>query len=739
MATLGKYELLNPLASGGMAELFLARQAGVRGFERQVVIKRLHPRFATDEAVVRMFIDEASIAARLSHANIVQIYDLGEDQGSYFIAMEYVNGRSLSEIQEKEIALGRPLPYTVVAHVISRVCRGLYHAHTLNDEQGRPLAIVHRDVSPQNVLVSFDGEVKLADFGIAKAASRAAETQAGVLKGKVAYMSPEQVESKPVDARSDVFAVGILLYELTCRRRLFRRNSDFATMRAVVKDPIPPPSAVAEDVPDELEAVILRALARDPDQRYQDAQQMQLELEQAIRAVGQPVTAEDLSGLMEVLFRDELQRIQAGEAIIPASADEETMAEVISRPRPPSTETRPATPARAFIEAPTVVAPTNPQPSLAVPPQATAPDVAAEDRPTAPAGPRLQPEAAFLAALNATTDPGVEPDGGATQIRRPDFDDIIEDQDLLQEVDEDEDETAPGPPAQPVSPRVPGPAPAPPAAARPVPARAATASEPAAPAPTPAARPTASIRPMPTVAAVPAPPPKPRVPRVIVVAVVALMLGSALAALGVYLWKGGVLGPRREGVVQVSSTPPGAMVYLDGEKRFGVTPIPLYGVALEKPHLLVLVLDGHEPWRKRFTLTREQTEVRYAAQLKRSRPGGAPAALEVEVNEPGAEVYLDGVKQGTAPLTLEKVQSGVDHTLVVKKEGFDEATMTVQAPRPGERRKVQVTLVPSQAKLIKGVEKPRGGGLAPGPVVLPPRATVPPLQDHNLGERLPGK
>lgn len=286
MIKLGRYELVKRLARGGMAELLLARQAGPEGFEKLLVIKRLLPSLADQEDIVRMFLNEARIAARLTHPNIVQIFDLGKTGSEYFIAMEYVNGRDLRAIQKSADKQEQPLPYELSSYVLTCVCRGLHHAHTLRDTSGSLLGLVHRDVSPHNVLLSFSGDVKLADFGIAKATALAAETQAGVLKGKFAYMSPEQIRGEELDARSDVFSAGILLHELVCWQRLFRRESDFATIRAVESEAVPPPSAIRDDVPDVLENVIMRALDRDRDLRYATAQEMQMDLETVISDLG---------------------------------------------------------------------------------------------------------------------------------------------------------------------------------------------------------------------------------------------------------------------------------------------------------------------------------------------------------------------------------------------------------------------------------------------------------------------
>ncbi len=250
--TFGKYELVRPLAQGGMAELFIARQSGPAGFEKQVVIKRVLPHLAANKDFVEMFLDEARLAARLSHPNIVQVFDFGEADGRYFLAMEYLVGEDLAAVQ---CALGhqrRGMPGPIAALVLSSACEALHYAHTFADETGAPLKIVHRDVSPTNVFVTYQGQVKVLDFGIAKAEGKLVHTQSGVLKGKFLYMSPEHITGEALDARSDVFALGAVLHELLTGRPVFERATSLASLRAITDEPIPAPSEVVHDVAPEL-------------------------------------------------------------------------------------------------------------------------------------------------------------------------------------------------------------------------------------------------------------------------------------------------------------------------------------------------------------------------------------------------------------------------------------------------------------------------------------------------------
>src|SRR5262245_26827807 len=236
-----------------MAEVFRAKATGVEGFEKLVAIKRILPNIAEDDEFITMFIDEAKIAVQLTHANIAQIYDLGKIDDSYFIALEFVWGKDLRTIFERARKRGEILPIALSCYVISRICEGLDYAHRKRDAQGDDLQIVHRDVSPQNLLVSYEGEVKIIDFGIAKAANKASKTQAGILKGKFGYMSPEQVRGLPLDRRSDIFSVGIVLYELLTGERLFLGESDFSTLEKVRNVEIMPPTLHNPKIPEELE------------------------------------------------------------------------------------------------------------------------------------------------------------------------------------------------------------------------------------------------------------------------------------------------------------------------------------------------------------------------------------------------------------------------------------------------------------------------------------------------------
>ena len=275
---LGRYQIIGRLATGGMAEVYLALSGDLPGFRTLVVVKRILPHLASNAQFIRMFLDEARLAALLDHPNIVRIIEVGHDGEDYFLVMELVQGKPLSAVLRKAAREHRPPSAALTSYLISQAAHGLAYAHTLTDGDNRPLGVVHRDVSPQNVLISFEGAVKMIDFGVARAFGRVAHTSPGGLKGKIDYMSPEQASAEEVDHRADVFALGVVLWEALTGRRLFRRETELATMRAIVDDPIPRPSEMAEIAP-ELDAIVMRALRKRKDARFATANEMAVALE----------------------------------------------------------------------------------------------------------------------------------------------------------------------------------------------------------------------------------------------------------------------------------------------------------------------------------------------------------------------------------------------------------------------------------------------------------------------------
>jgi eukaryotic-like serine/threonine-protein kinase len=307
----GRYLLLDRINIGGMAEVWRAKAFGAGGFERLVAIKRILPNIAEDDEFIAMFQDEAKISVQLTHANICQIYELNRIGQSLYIAMEYVPGKDLRSIFDRARKKGEPPPVPLVCYVIGKLCEGLDYAHRKKDSYGRELNIVHRDVSPQNVLISFEGEVKVIDFGIAKAAGKVTKTQAGILKGKFGYMSPEQIRGLPLDRRSDVFAIGVCLYELLTGERLFVGDSDFAVLEKVRKAEVLPPSTYNRRISEALEKIALRALSKDVGARYQYASELGDDLQRFLITSDNIFSRKDLMQYMKSTFAEEVDREKA--------------------------------------------------------------------------------------------------------------------------------------------------------------------------------------------------------------------------------------------------------------------------------------------------------------------------------------------------------------------------------------------------------------------------------------------
>ncbi|MBN2496314.1 MAG: serine/threonine protein kinase [Deltaproteobacteria bacterium] len=308
-----------------MAEIFVARHQGVQGFSRKIVIKRIRPHLSKEESFVRMFLNEAKLAAQLNHSNIGQIYDLGRIGASYFIAMEYVRGRDMRVLVRKADKSGIPFPLEYSLKVASEALEGLYYAHRKTDDNGQPLHIVHRDVTPENIMVSFDGEVKLLDFGIAKAENLRSETRAGEIKGKLGYMSPEQVMGKSLDHRSDIFSLGVVLYEWVAGQRLFGDGEDVDVLRNVVEGKIYPPSYFVEDLPEPVETLVMRALDRNREQRYQSAWDMQYDINRFMGSLPFIPSNIHLSNFVRQVFAEEIktEERQLAEAEQAAGLDED--------------------------------------------------------------------------------------------------------------------------------------------------------------------------------------------------------------------------------------------------------------------------------------------------------------------------------------------------------------------------------------------------------------------------------
>ncbi|TMA14071.1 MAG: serine/threonine protein kinase [Deltaproteobacteria bacterium] len=294
-APIGKYKLVRLIASGGMAEVYLARQAGAAGFEKLVCLKRILPHLARDRQFVGMFLNEARLAARLDHPNIVSIFDLGEANGNYFIAMEFIDGPSLRAVAKRAHERGERLPIAEVVKIVSMAAGGLHYAHDLAGPDGKPLGLVHRDISPDNILVHRNGMAKVVDFGIAKAANSSGMTRTGTLKGKVAYMPPEQLRGDALDRRADVFALGVVLYEMLGGKRPWEGDSEVSLIGRIMTEDPQPLSVLRPEAPAGLVAVLERALARDRDARYASCHDLQADLDALLVSLGQAITPARIS------------------------------------------------------------------------------------------------------------------------------------------------------------------------------------------------------------------------------------------------------------------------------------------------------------------------------------------------------------------------------------------------------------------------------------------------------------
>jgi serine/threonine protein kinase len=298
---LGRYVVLKHLASGGMADVLLGRTEGIEGFERHVVLKRIKPEHAKDARFIRMFLDEARVAANLHHQHIVQVHDIGETGGEYFIAMEYLHGEDVRTILSTASKMRQHVPLGCAMAMVSAAAAGLHYAHERRGPDKRPLGIVHRDISPSNILVGYDGSIKVVDFGIAKASARP-ETRSSSLKGKISYMSPEQCKGAEVDRRSDVYSLGVVLYELATTTRLFKGESDYLVMDQIVNGRVTLPQVRRPELPNELSAIIMRAIAPDPERRYFTADELRVALDQFAAKASLTTSTSAIATYMRKMF-----------------------------------------------------------------------------------------------------------------------------------------------------------------------------------------------------------------------------------------------------------------------------------------------------------------------------------------------------------------------------------------------------------------------------------------------------
>jgi eukaryotic-like serine/threonine-protein kinase len=308
--SLGKYRLIAELGHGGMARVYLAIARGPVGFNKLLVIKQIDSKLAAEPEFLTMFLDEARLAARLSHANVVQTNEVGQEDDRYFIAMEYLEGQPLNRVISR-IPRPEKLTRAMQIKIISEVLGGLHYAHELKDYDGTELQVVHRDISPHNVFVTYDGAVKVVDFGIAKAMSSTSETRTGVLKGKIAYMSPEQARGDRVDCRADLYSVGVMLWEVAASRRLWKGMSDVAILHKLISGDIPTPRSLDPSVPERLEQIVLKAMAQNRDDRYANALDLQADLDQYLEEQGEKVNLREIGKLVATTFEADRAKVRA--------------------------------------------------------------------------------------------------------------------------------------------------------------------------------------------------------------------------------------------------------------------------------------------------------------------------------------------------------------------------------------------------------------------------------------------
>src|SRR5580704_11324962 len=308
---LDRFELIAELASGGMGTVYLARLGGAGGFQRLYAIKVLHEHLAKHGEFIEMFLDEARLAASIHHPNVVSIVEIGASDAGHYLVMDYVEGDTAAQLFLGAAQDKRRIPVRVILRIVLDVLAGLHAAHERQDDEGHPLEIVHRDVSPHNILVGVDGASRITDFGIARAATRLAITRSGQLKGKLAYMAPEQARSETVDRRADVFAMGICLWEMLTGERLFKAEGEGETLNRVLYEPIPTPRGVDPDIAPELDDVCMKALTRDPDARYATAAEVADALERAARALDLLGSHREVAACVNDILGDDIKERRA--------------------------------------------------------------------------------------------------------------------------------------------------------------------------------------------------------------------------------------------------------------------------------------------------------------------------------------------------------------------------------------------------------------------------------------------
>ncbi len=385
---LGRYRVVDEIGIGGMASVHLARMDGPGGFQKWVAIKRIHPHLVEDQTFIHMFLDEARIAARISHSNVATVFDLGEHEDTYWIAMEYLHGEPLREVMRRTEELAAPMPPEIGCRVIADAAEGLHAAHELLGKNGEKLGLVHRDVTPHNLFVTYDGVTKVVDFGIAKFSSRMSSTRAGTLKGKLAYMSPEQVHGEGIDRRTDIFALGVVLWELTTGQRLFRMESDLDTLAKVQECNVPRPSSIVRGYPIDLEKIVMKALSKNRGERFKTAREFSRALQSLLMRRGLFVASDEVAAYMKQIFDDRIKKREAHLRWAAEVTQTINIEGMLQRPQPPignessivtyNSEVQPAPPSGRLGAV---------RPAAGMPPEARPPTLTGQTAPTArPAG-----------------------------------------------------------------------------------------------------------------------------------------------------------------------------------------------------------------------------------------------------------------------------------------------------------------------------------------------------------------
>jgi len=700
---IGKYELLKSLALGGMAEIFLARQTGLEGFEKVVVIKKILPHLGTQDRFVQMFLDEARLAARFNHPNIVQIYDLGHEGDAFYIAMEYIHGMDLKSVVRRCAKLKRRIPIEHIVKIFSGVLDGLHYAHTQPDLDGKTGGVVHRDVSPHNVIVSFQGGVKLVDFGIAKARSQISTTIPGRVKGKHAYMSPEQCQGQELDGRSDIFSAGTVMYELATWTRLFKRKTDLETLKAINAGDIRPPRELVPDMDQELEVIIMKALARQKEQRYQTAREMQVDLEDYLINQGLKSNPVLVSQFLSELFADKLAVMS--KALEEAKAPNLERAVLSRAEKGPDlvafldmffsesamgrdTTSGSLTPGSGDLAGPEFtptgddIANIPKDSTVRLPPEMIAPIVGAIKKKT-PSGSMSMPKPEEYKPPPSKPPPPRAPKG--MEVRH----------------------VAPGATKQ----KTPSPI-------RPAP----MAPAPSAPqdlmAPPPVEQQFPPVDPM-AGELMPGDPDPYRDELMPMkkkskgfIFLMLLILGGLAGGL-IYMFKDTqqTSNAPPTGRVKVKSIPAYADVYFNDTCMPDKTPTEIGNVEPNVEHTIRVVLPGFPAWEQKFTLTDTTKPLEFNAILseeeaERARMSGGPVVafaegqgsgkIRVSSKPPRALIYLDGVSTGKrTPNTLDDVPAGLDHVILIEKKGRLPAFERVRL-EGGKEAVVDLVLEPGQ-------------------------------------------